>query len=80
MKKAVIFYEGREVCILEFDRVTLSTLGFSFYVNNVEVAFFPENYGYVVLEFLTSTGTPEGVMSYTKEFTPMDQNTANCEP
>ena len=80
MKTAVIFYEGREVCRLEFDRVTISTLGFSFYVNNVEVAFFPESYGYVVLDALTSTGTPDGVLSYTKEFTPQEQNTANCEP
>jgi len=55
MKTAVIYFEGKEVCSINFDKsnqLINSTDGTvywtKFFLNEEEVAFFSKDYGYVI--------------------------------
>lgn len=47
MKKAIIYFEGKEVEQVYFDRVFLSNGELNFYLKDEEVAFFSKGYSYV---------------------------------
>jgi len=48
MKIAVIYFEGKEITTVVFDRIISDTVSNAFILNNKEVAYFSKDYGYVI--------------------------------
>ena len=50
MKKAIIYFEGKEVISIEFDTIFGDNVSNNFYLKDDEVAYFPKEYGYVLVK------------------------------
>ena len=56
MKKAIIFFDGKEISIINFDKnkqlfnIDGAIIWTKFFLNNEEVAFFDSRYSYIIKE------------------------------
>lgn len=50
MKKAIIYFEGKEILSIEIDNVFGDTVSNTFYLKDEEIAYFSKDYGYVIKE------------------------------
>ena len=44
----MIYFEGKEITTVVFDRIISDTVSNAFILNNKEVAYFSKDYGYVI--------------------------------
>ena len=69
MKKAIIYFKGKEVTEVLFDSTISLKECICFFIKGDEVACFPINYGYVVLKEITEEEKEETRNYIKREFT-----------
>ena len=69
MKKAIIYFEGKEVTEVLFDSTISLKECICFFIKGDEVACFPINYGYVILDEITEEQKEEMRNCIKKYFT-----------